>query len=93
MTNCIIASLVLFASACWPSLSFGQHASFEDLTEAERVTPQPAPQPPPRPLPKESKRIFGIIPNNRTLLTLTDYKPLSPKQKLAIARTPSTGVR
>jgi hypothetical protein len=49
----------------------------EVLTEAESVTPQPAPQP----LPVESKRILGIIQNNRTWPSLTDYKPLSPKQK------------
>ena len=37
----------------------------------------------------ESKRIFGIIPNNRTWPSLTDYKPLSPKQKFEIARQDS----
>jgi len=93
MTNCIIASLILFASACWPSLSFGQQPSFVDLTEPESVTPQTAPQtapqPPPQLFPAESKRIFGIIPNNRTWPSLTDYKPLSPKQKFEIARQDS----
>jgi hypothetical protein len=69
MTNGIIASLVLFASAWWPSPSFGQQASFEDLTASESVTPQP--------LPVESKRILGIIPNNRTWPSLKDPKPLS----------------
>ncbi len=36
--------------------------------------------------PQESKRIFGIIPNNRTSPSLKDYKPLSPKEKFEIAR-------
>jgi hypothetical protein len=35
--------------------------------------------------PQESKRIFGIIPNNRTSPGLKDYKPLSPKAKFEIA--------
>src|SRR6202034_2838154 len=78
MTNGII---LLILSACWPALSFGQQGSFEDLTAAESVTPQPAPP--------ESKRIFGIIPNNRTSPSLKDYKPLSPKQKFEIARQDS----
>jgi hypothetical protein len=81
MTNGIIASFILFASACCASLSFGQPATFEDLTGPESVTPQP--------LPAESKRIFGIIPNNRTSPSLKDYKPLSTRQKFEIARQDS----
>jgi hypothetical protein len=78
MTNGII---LLILSACWPAISFGQQGSFEDLTAAESVTPQPDPP--------ESKRIFGIIPNNRTSPSLKDYKPLSTKQKFEIARQDS----
>src|SRR6202041_2876832 len=81
MTSGIIASVILFASACSASLSFGQPATFEDITGAESVTPQP--------LPAESKRFFGIIPNNRTSPSLKDYQPLSPKQKFEIARQDS----
>jgi hypothetical protein len=81
VTNRIILFIILFASACWPSQSFGQQASFEDLTASESVTPQP--------LPAESKRIFGIIPNNRTSPGLKDYKPLSTKAKFDIARQDS----
>jgi hypothetical protein len=33
----------------------------------------------------EHKRIFGIIPNYRSSPTLTDYKPLAPKEKFAVA--------
>jgi hypothetical protein len=87
MTNRFIP-LIIF-SACWPSLSFGQQPSFVDLKEPESVTPQPAPQPPPRPDPLISKRIFGIIPNNRTWPSLKDYQPLTPRQKFEIARQDS----
>jgi hypothetical protein len=81
MTNGIIAFLVLFVSACGPSLSFGQQASFEDLTASESVTPQP--------LPAEDRRIFGVIPNNRTWPSLKGYKPLSTREKFEIARQDS----
>jgi len=85
MTNGTIAFLV-FVTACSPSLSSGQQqASFEDLTASESVTPQPPPQPPPL----ESKRIFGIIPNNRTWPSRKDYKPLSTREKFEIARQDS----
>jgi hypothetical protein len=90
MTNGKIALVILVASAGWPSLSFGQQPSFADLTEPESVTPLP---PPPQPLyqapPPESKRIFGIIPNNRTSPSLKDYEPLSPGEKFEIARQDS----
>jgi hypothetical protein len=39
--------------------------------------------------PQESKRIFGIIPNNRTSPSLTGYTPLSRKAKFEIARQDS----
>ena len=35
--------------------------------------------------PPEDKRIFGIIPNYRTSPSLSDYKPLTPRQKFMIA--------
>lgn len=41
------------------------------------------------PAPVESKRIFGIFPNNRTAPTLKNHKRLSPKEKFAIARADS----
>jgi hypothetical protein len=37
----------------------------------------------------ENSRIFGIIPNNRTSPSLTNYKPLSLKEKFGIARLDS----
>jgi hypothetical protein len=81
MTNGIILPIILLASACWPSLSFGQPASFEDLTAVESVNAQP--------LPLENTRILGIIPNYRTWPSLKDYKPLSTREKLQIARQDS----
>jgi hypothetical protein len=39
--------------------------------------------------PQESRRIFGIIPNNRTSPSLKDYKPLSTREKFALARQDS----
>jgi len=79
MTNGILL-LVIF-SACWPSSSFGQQASFENLIAVESVTPQP--------IHVENKRILGIIPNNRTWPSLKDYKPLSTREKFQIARQDS----
>jgi hypothetical protein len=76
MTNSSIIPIILSASAYFPSLLFGQQASLESS-----VAPSPPPQ--------ESKRIFGIIPNNRTSPGLKDYQPLSPRQKFEIARQDS----
>jgi len=81
VTNSIIPFLVLSASASWPSFSFGQQASLAAFTEVTNLAPQPAPL--------ENKRIFGIIPNNRTWPSLKDYKPLSTRQKFEIARQDS----
>jgi hypothetical protein len=75
MTNSSIIPIILSASY-FSSLLFGQQVSIESSV---------APSPPPR----ESKRIFGIIPNNRTSPSLKDYHPLSPKQKFQIARQAS----
>jgi len=36
--------------------------------------------------PKESRRIFGIIPNYRSSPTLAEYKPLTVKEKFDIGR-------
>ena len=91
MTNNSIMPNILFATAYVSSLLFGQQASIETVsaenvtaantTGAASVTPQPEPQ--------ESKRIFGIIPNNRTSPSLKDYRPLSPREKFEIARQDS----
>jgi hypothetical protein len=86
MTNSTIPLMTfsaLVAFACSPSLSFGQ--SFEVVSESVSV----APQPPPASLPLENKRILGIIPNNRTWPSLTDYKPLTSREKFKIAEEDS----
>ncbi len=44
------------------------------------------PAKPPEP---NDKRLFGIIPNYRTFPTLTNYKPITPKEKFKIARDDS----
>ena len=62
--------------SCFPSRSFGQ------LSAGNPSEPSSAASQPPAP---ESKRIFGIIPNNRTSPSLKDYKPLSPGEKFALA--------
>jgi hypothetical protein len=90
VTNSIIPLIILCASACAPSLSFAQ--SFEVATESARTAPgsvSVAPQPPPLTPPLESKRILGIIPNNRTWPSLTDYIPLTTQEKFQIAREDS----
>jgi hypothetical protein len=68
--------IILFAS-----FSFGQQASLEGPAVSQSAAPQP--------LPSESRRIFGIIPNNRTWPSLKDYKPLSTQEKFRIARADS----
>jgi hypothetical protein len=78
----IVLFAAFFASAYSPM--FGQ--SFEVVND-ESVSV--APQPPPLQPPAETKRILGIIPNNRTWPSLTDYRPLTPKEKFKIAREDS----
>jgi hypothetical protein len=72
---------ILFAAACSLSLLHGQGPSPAIPTDLVKANPQP--------LPAESKRIFGIIPNNRTSPSLTNYKPLTAKEKFEIARQDS----
>jgi hypothetical protein len=64
-----------------PPSSFGQQFSPDNSTASVNVSPPP--------LPVESKRIFGIIPNNRTSPSLKDAKLLSAREKFAIARQDS----
>jgi hypothetical protein len=73
--------IALLALLCFQSSAFGQ----QFLPEAAGEPVNPAAAPPP----VESKRIFGIFPNNRTSPSLTDYKPLSPRKKFEIARQDS----
>jgi hypothetical protein len=75
----IVFSAALFASAALPSLSFGQ--SFEVDTPSVKAGPHPPPI--------ENKHIFGVIPNNRTWPSLTDYKPLTAREKFKLAQEDS----
>jgi hypothetical protein len=68
-------------------------AAFLSAQQASLETPpglvNTAPHPAPAEDTSESKRIFGIIPNNRTSPSLQNYKPLSARQKFEIAREDS----
>jgi hypothetical protein len=91
LTNSIIACkggiFILFAWLCAPALSIGQQASLETPAGSVSTVPQPATASAAETT--ESKRIFWIIPNNRTSPSLKNYKPLSAKQKFQIARQDS----
>jgi hypothetical protein len=73
--------IALLALLYFPSQVFGQQAALETPTESTQAAATPAPL--------ENTRIFGIFPNNRTWPSLTDYKPLSTRQKFGIARADS----
>jgi len=72
--------IIVFTLACCSSLLLAQQSSSEDLPNSTSAVPLP---------PAEGKRIFGIIPNNRTSPSLENYKPLSAGGKFAIARQDS----
>jgi hypothetical protein len=74
-----IPLIVLLASAGLPSGSSAQ--SFEVDTPSVTAGPQPPAI--------GNKHIFGLIPNNRTWPSLTDYKPLTTKQKFKLAQEDS----
>lgn len=52
---------------------------------AGQSAPAPVPQTPAAPAPTEDKRIFGVIPNNRTTEDSIPFQPISAKQKITIA--------
>ncbi len=79
----VMLSAALGAGACCPSSLLAQ--SFEVATASVAVAPQPPPLQPP----EESKRILGIIPNYRTWPSLTNYEPLTTRQKFQIAKEDS----
>jgi hypothetical protein len=81
-----LSVIFLCASACFPALAFSQEFS---AARTEAVSASPEKGVPPEPLAVESKRILGIIPNNRTSPSLTDYKQLSVAEKFKIARLDS----
>jgi hypothetical protein len=72
---------ILFTAAYFPLCSFGQQAPSDNATDSGTVAPEPPPL--------RDNRIFGIIPNYRTWPSLTNYKPISTKEKFDIARQDS----
>jgi hypothetical protein len=92
----------LFASACFLPRALGQQLSAASASEAVIASPDasisaaasaspeaivtPETSVAPEPLPKH---ILGVIPNYRTSPSLTNYMPISPKEKFDIARKDS----
>ncbi len=79
--------LAFLLAAGFPLLGFSQDAV--PLTSSDPPVAAPGTSLPPAAAPPGSKRIFGIIPNNRTSPSLTNYKPLSAKEKFEIAQRDS----
>ena len=57
--------------------------------KADALDPPPSPDPlspdPTKPVPKEDKRIFGVLPNNRTTENSIPFQALTASQKMTIA--------
>jgi len=70
--------IIFLVSTC----AFGQQTPSGDAPVSINPAPVGAPA-------VESKRIFGIIPNNRTWPSLKNYAPLTTKEKFEIARQDS----
>ncbi len=68
-----LSLFIVLTLACCPSLLLAQQSGSEDLPVSTDAVPL---------LPEAGKRIFGIIPNNRTWPSLADYKPLSIRGKI-----------
>src|SRR5579871_638943 len=64
---------------CVSLLSFCCYPLFAQQS-ADRTVAQPAPAQEP-----VEKRLFGIVPNFRTSPSLTNYEPLTPKEKFKLA--------
>ena len=78
-----LAYVVVFLLLLLPQLSFSQGSS--STPQPQPGTPkgeEPVGSKPPEP---KDKRIFFIIPNHRTYPSLTNYQPLSSKEKYKIA--------
>jgi hypothetical protein len=73
--DCARSAAMLVASALAAASCFGQAA-------APAANQQSTPANPSEP---NDKRVLWIIPNYRTFPTLTDYKPITPRQKFKIA--------
>src|SRR5271157_1311465 len=80
-----LSILALVAAMVWGSPAFGQSDSPADPPPL-LATAQPAVRPvaPAVPAP-EDKRIFGVLPNNRTTEESIPFQRLTAKQKITIA--------
>jgi hypothetical protein len=60
-------------------------AADDDNSEATAATPAPASPDPAPEYSKADKRIFGVLPNYRSVESSVPFRPLTPRQKLGIA--------
>jgi hypothetical protein len=80
MFRCLL--IVVIAASTLPAVVFAQDASSDEHVRHEVRRDQALPEGQDEQAPK---RIFGIIPNYRTSPTLTDYQPLTAKEKFKVA--------
>ena len=71
-------AVLLGALICLPSMAAA--AAVEDENSASDASPDPAPA-----YPKADKRIFGVLPNYRSVEGSVPFSPLTARQKLGIA--------
>ena len=71
--------VLLLALLIWPTLSA---AADKDSPDATAAAPEPAPA---GPAPKPNKRMFGVLPNYRSVESSVPFYVLTPRQKLSIA--------
>src|SRR5215471_385229 len=76
-----LACVLIAASIC-SRVAYGQGCTQDNPGSCDTQVAEIAKYEPPE---LSSRRIFGIIPNYRSSLALTDYKPLTPREKFTIA--------
>ena len=69
---------------CWLFLGFAILGRTQDGATASEIIPPAPDQPPPVQAP-EDKRIFGVLPNNRTTENSIPFHNITPGQKITIA--------
>ena len=77
--------IAMIAASAFPGVASGQDASPAGHVRPQEAGRQDQASPAEGQDEQAHKRIFGIIPNNRTSPTLTDYQPLTPKDKFKVA--------
>src|SRR5579859_397006 len=76
----IVFALVFSGDALSQQTASGTGITNPDSSVAQNSPKLSGTQPEP-----ESKRLFWIIPNNRTAPSFSDFKPITPKDKFKIA--------